>query len=187
MNLRLVRHGEIPSNIRKIYAGRSAEKLTAKGREQALQTAQKLTNVEVSALYSSPVERAIQTAGIIGDVIGMKYEIDNSFRELEMGPWEGLSEAEVASRYPQEWKIWNTRPAELKLQGRETLNRLLERVLEGVRRIHAVGGERTSVVVTHVAVIRVLLLWHAGESLNLYKTIHVPNAAVFDLEIDDLP
>ena len=187
MNLLMVRHGEIPSNVKKIYAGNSPEELTARGVIQARETAEKLKGLNEHALYSSPVKRALQTAEIIGRKIRKNVLLDDAFREMELGPWEGLSENNVARMYPMEWSIWKDRPAELELLGRETLSELLERVLTGIRNIYRYGSSRNIVVVTHVAVIRVLLLWRAKKRLNLYKTIHVPNAGVFEIGIDTRP
>jgi broad specificity phosphatase PhoE len=184
MNLLMVRHGEIPSNVNKVYAGKSPEYLTARGVQQAIQVSEILRNQEIHALYSSPIQRALQTAQIIADATGIELRVDDSFRELEMGPWEGMSESNVARHYPDEWRIWNSRPAELRLPGRETLNELLDRALTGVRNLYRSVSGNNTVIVTHVAIIRVLLLWHANKSMNLYKTIHVPNAEIIQIEPD---
>ncbi len=185
MILLVVRHGETLSNRKKIYAGRSPEKLTRRGIYQAKKTAEKLKSLNVHAIFSSPIKRALQTAEIIGDKIGKEVLIADAFREMELGPWENLSEKDVACLYPEEWNIWQSKPAELKLSGRETLDELLERVLKGIRDIYHEKYKLNVVIVTHVAVLRVLLLWHAKKALNLYKTIHVPNAEVFKIRIDD--
>ncbi|MEN8265236.1 MAG: histidine phosphatase family protein [Nitrospirota bacterium] len=114
----------ISSPIKKVYAGKSPEPLTERGVRQAKEVSEKLKKFEVNALYSSPIQRALQTAQIIAVNNGLDLQVEEAFRELEMGPWEGLSEVDVEKRYPDEWNIWNTRPAELKLAGRETLEEL---------------------------------------------------------------
>lgn len=184
MNLILVRHGEIPSNVNKIYAGRSSEGLTDKGVSQAKTVSIELKKYKIDAIYSSPIQRALQTAQILSKVVGIDPKVDDLFRELEMGPWEGMFEADIAREYPGEWSIWNSDPVKLRLEGRETLDVLLERVLTGVRDIYKEHSGGNVVVVTHVAIIRVLLLWHTKKSLNLYKTINVPNAELFKLNIE---
>ena len=183
MNLLMIRHGEIPSNINKVYAGRSSEHLTEKGVRQARQVSEKLKSLKIDALYSSPIQRALQTAQILSEDIGVDLEVDDAFRELEMGPWEGLSENDVAKEYPGEWSIWNSDPTKLRLAGRETLDKLRGRVLTGVKSIYNKAKDRNVVIVTHVAIIRVLLLWHEKKSLNLYKSIHIPNAEIFKIKI----
>lgn len=187
MNLLLVRHGEISSNVKKIYAGKSPEKLTEKGICQAKNVAEKIKNYNVQILYSSPVERALQTAEIIGETLGIEVIIENAFREMELGPWEGLSEKQIAKLYPIEWKIWQKRPAELKMPKRETLEKLLKRVLRSIKNLYEVFDNHNIVIVTHVAIIRVLQLWHTKKSLNFYKTIHVPNAKFFKIRIESCP
>ncbi len=184
MNLLMIRHGEIPSNINKVYAGRSPEGLTEKGVQQAKQVSEKLKKHNINTLYSSPIQRALQTARIISDGIGIDLKVDNAFRELELGPWEGSSENDIARNYPDEWKTWQTRPDELIIPKRETLNELLERVVVGIQRIYQQAEGHTIVIVTHVAIIRVLMLWDSKSSLNLYKTIHVPNAEIFTIKMD---
>jgi probable phosphoglycerate mutase len=184
MDLLVSRHGEILSNIRRIYAGKSHEVLTGRGIRQALCLARELKNHGIDALFSSPVRRAVQTAEIIGSSVGMDVVTEEAFREMELGPWEGLSEDTISRNYPDEWRLWQNKPAELTLPGRETLNELLKRVQACVLKIIKTGNCQKIAVVTHVAIIRVLLLWQGKKSLNLYRTIHVPNARIFKIKID---
>jgi broad specificity phosphatase PhoE len=182
VNWYFVRHGEIAANIRKIYAGQSHERLTEKGRGQALEMADKLMNCDITEIYCSPVARALETAEIIGAILGKRPILAEAFKELALGPWESKSETEVQQDFPVEWQGWNNRPAELVLVGRETLGELLRRVLKGLKAIQAQNSHRSVLVVTHVAIIRVLLLhWQALE-LNLYKQISIPHGKIFHLK-----
>lgn len=181
----MVRHGEIPSNVKKIYAGKSPEGLNKTGLAQAKEVSEKLRCYSVGALYTSPISRALQTAKIIAEAIGIDVTVEEAFREMEFGPWEGLSENNITKYFPEKWQIWQSRPAELKLDGRETLEDLQERSLKGIQKIYENNGNRVVVLVTHVAIIRVLLLWHRKMSLNLYKTINVPNAEIFEIIIEN--
>lgn len=182
MILYLVRHGETLSNTRKIYAGTSDEDLTLRGRLQAETVARQLAEVSVDAVYSSPIRRARQTAEVLATHLNKRPILDESFAELRLGPWQGLSEDEVSSLFPRDWDLWNKRPQDLVLPDRETLPQLLNRVLEGVRRIERNGLNRFIVIVTHVAVIRVLHLYHNNIDFSLYRTIPVPNGKIFSIE-----
>ena len=181
MNILLIRHGEIPSNVKKIYAGGSSEGLTDRGINQARNVAKQLRGYNISFIYSSPVYRAVQTTKIISDLLNIDFQIEPAFREMELGPWEGISEEEIARLYPKEWHAWQTRPADLRLNKRETLDELLGRVIKGIQNIYVQQNNSTVAIVSHVAIIRVLLLWQANKSLNLYKKIDVPNAKVFEI------
>ena len=224
-----VRHGEIEANVKKVYAGWSEEKLTHKGIEQAKKAGETLKEKGIEAIYCSPLRRAVQMAEIISDFLEIDPIVENSFKELRLGIWEGMSEDEVARKFPEEWKIWNERPAELVLGGRETLGELQERVLKGLEKVKEGAltvnsysllvnrGEKQGsgidsritnqqitnnsvtrsanypeentkvkdmkvVVVTHVAIIRVLLLHMENRGLNEYRKIPVPNGGIFLLD-----
>ena len=176
-----VRHGEIESNVKKICAGWSQEELTPRGRQQAIEAAKKLVLFDIDHIYTSPLKRAVQTAVIIGGSLERKPIPEERFKELRLGIWEGLTEEEVGRKFPAEWETWNTRPAELILDGREMLHELLERVLTGIAKIRASVVNSSILIVTHLAVIRVLLLHTQKMDLNLYKTIDVPNGGIFEI------
>ena len=87
----LVRHGEIESNIKKVYAGWSEEPLTERGVRQAEKAGELLKDKGIDALYCSPLRRAVQTAEIIGGIIGKTPILVKNFKEMRLGLWEGLS------------------------------------------------------------------------------------------------
>jgi broad specificity phosphatase PhoE len=186
MKILFVRHGEIDSNTRRIYSGRSQEPLNAAGAAQAVSVARSLKDAGISHLFCGPLLRVVETARHIGAEAGVDPVVLEAFNELVMGPWEGLSEDAVAEQYPGEWQIWNTSPAALRLPGRETLAQLQERALAGVAEVIAKShGARQICVVSHVAVIRVLRLHAEHRSLDEYKKVLVPNATPMMLEFDE--
>ena len=182
MNWYLVRHGEIEANVRKIYAGQSPERLTPRGRRQAKEIAEQLQGQGIEVIYCSPVVRAVETAEIIGALLNKRPVIAEAFKEIGLGPWEGKSEAEVQRSFPKEWQIWSTRPTELVMEGRETLRELLQRVLTGLDSIQANNGHGSGLIVSHVAIIRVLMLHYQNKDLNLYRSLLIPHGKVFPLK-----
>ena len=188
MNWYFIRHGQISSNLKKVYSGRSDETLTEAGREQVRQASGQLSEIAIDAIYSSPLTRTQQTAEIIVHELGWNLPInsDASFNELKMGPWEGMPEDDVACDFPDEWAIWNSRPAELCLEGRETLLQLQARVLEGLRAIQQSNPDQSILIVTHVAIIRVMTLFANKLDLNRYKSVPVDNATIFEFVIPEL-
>jgi broad specificity phosphatase PhoE len=179
MNWYFVRHGEIAANLKKIYAGPSPERLTSRGLRQAAMMAEKLLPLGIDRIYCSPVARAVQTAEIIGDILGKQPIQATAFREISLGPWQGKSETEVQSDFPQEWQLWNTRPAELVMEGRETLAEVFQRVLKGMALIQTQNNYHSVLVVSHVAIIRVIMLHWQGLDFNLYRTLPVPHGKIF--------
>ena len=185
MNWFFLRHGQINSNLNKVYSGRSDEPLNTRGIEQAYQAAELIKSKSIDRVVSSPLARAGQTATIVAAANGLKVSFDQAFNEMVFGPWEGLSEAQVKQRYPLEWTLWNSQPHRLQLHGRETLQQLQTRVIAGMRHIEAEGKGKNILVVSHVAVIRVVALYAQGRPLSEYKTIDVDNCQLLSVKISD--
>lgn len=179
-----VRHGSIKSNKLKIYAGWGEEELDEEGIDQARKVGRLLRDRNIDVIYTSPIKRAIQTAEIIAThFYGLKIIIEKGLKEMKLGPWEGLSENEIAIKYPEEFKLWNSKPVKLKLPGRETLSTVQNRAVKAVRKILS-NQNRDAIAVTHVVIIRCLFLYYNNLNLNSYKKIEVPNASVFTLQLD---
>ncbi len=180
----LIRHGTTRSNVDKIYAGRNDEGLIEEGIEQAEKLGKILAGQEITAIHSSPVQRAIETAEILNRMTGTEIVVDPDLIEILMGPWRGLSEEEVALSYPEEFAIWQIRPSELSLPGRETLAEVQDRALKALGRILSVEAHAVNLLVTHVAVIRCLILYFRELKLNAYKSLRIPNLALFRISFN---
>jgi broad specificity phosphatase PhoE len=178
----IVRHGLTESNKKKIYAGWNDECLCEEGIINLFEIGRKLKEFKIERIFSSPIRRTVQTAEVINSFLNKRIEIEKNLKEMKMGPWEGLSEDEVAERFPNEWKIWKSRPSELKIDGREKLEELQIRALDGIRRIAEDLDSSRILAVTHVAIIRVLMIYYNNWCLDDYRKIDVPNGACYLLD-----
>ena len=189
MNWYFLRHGQINSNLNKVYSGRSDEPLNTQGLKQAYRAAELVSSKSIGRVISSPLARAGQTATVVASASNLKLTFDPAFNEMVFGPWEGLSEVRIKQQYPLEWALWNSKPQELKLRGRETLEQLQARVIAGMRHIEAEAEaedrESSILVVSHVAVIRVVALYAQGRPLSEYKSIEVDNCQLFPVSISE--
>ena len=176
----VVRHGEIDSNRVGRYAGRSAEGLNLQGVAQTRAIAELLADVGLEGIRSSSVGRALQTATRVGELLGLSVDVDDRLDEMALGPWEGMLETDVARDYPDSHSIWLTRPNELRLPGRETLEDVQGRVTAAIADASRTGQ---LLLVTHVAPIRVAILSTLGRCLSEYKRISVPNSACFRFDL----
>src|SRR5690349_12094826 len=115
MYLFLIRHGESEGNVTGRRQGWQDAPLTPLGERQAVRTALALTaflqsaEIEVAALYSSPLARALRTADVISQMIGRPVQTDPDLREMHFGSVEGLTEAEWKDRYPDLLAAWRDR------------------------------------------------------------------------------
>lgn len=102
MKLYFVRHGESEANLLKEFSNRGLKHgLTDRGRQQSATLAQKLKEVSVAKLFSSPLLRAIQTAEILARELDVAYEVTDALRESDCGILEGKSDE-------GSWDIWRT-------------------------------------------------------------------------------
>lgn len=100
----LVRHGESDSNAHGRIGGHSPVPLTERGRQQAALTGRALVAVRPTAVISSDLLRAEQTAAAIAAATGHTLELDPGLRERSLGVLDGLSFAECEARHPEAWK-----------------------------------------------------------------------------------
>ncbi|MBI5779279.1 MAG: histidine phosphatase family protein [Planctomycetes bacterium] len=179
----LVRHGVTKSNKAKIYMGASKEGLDADGVRQAKALGMKLASKCISTIYTSPIARAKQTARLISARLHTKIIIEKDLREMGLGIWQGMSELAIARQFPKEFALWNTRPAELRMPGRETISRVQNRAVKLIRKLARAHPGGKIIALTHVAIIRCLILYFTHRHLNDYKKIDVPNTSVFELKL----
>jgi len=170
----LARHGQTESNLLRRYTGYSPEPLTAAGRGQIGGLAAQLGLAGIAEIWTSEVTRARESAELVGSVLSIPVRADARLNEMRMGPWEGLTEDQVAARFPEASALWCTLPDRVKIEGRETLDTLATRVTAAVQ--DAVRQPHAVLLMTHVAPMRVAVLSALGLPLRLYKRVHVANA-----------
>src|SRR5580658_4388292 len=102
----LIRHGEPAEEARHRCYGSFDVGLSEKGRAQMAEIARYLKLESVSAIYTSPRSRALDSARIIAAGQSCPFEIEQDLREIDFGDLEGLSYDEIAARYPDLYQQW---------------------------------------------------------------------------------
>ncbi len=158
MKLIWIRHGETSDNTRGAYLGHKDVPLNDRGREQARKTAEKLARLfpDITALYSSDLQRAGETAAIIAEACGqMNVQTDRALRELHFGRWDGQTFSQIWEREADTWQQWYQNPFVIAAPGGETLQQLGDRVdLWLEREMNTWKKGDTIVVVSHGGPIR---------------------------------
>ncbi|WP_296603596.1 bifunctional RNase H/acid phosphatase [Nocardioides sp.] len=177
----LVRHGVTPHTAEKRFSGGLASAnpgLSDEGRAQVRAVADWLGPIaeRVDAVVASPVRRTQESAAIIAEALGRAVQLEPGFAEMEFGPWDGLTFAEVGERHPDQLKAWlgslDVTPGG-EGSGGESFRVVQERVLAGLERLLAAHAGTTVVVVSHVTPIKTLVA-HA---------VDAPLEAVFRMEL----
>ena len=110
--LLLIRHGENDVMYRRLAARLPDVHLNQRGREQAAALAQALTHAPIEAIYSSPLERAVETAQPLADARGLPVEIRSDLIEVNYGSWQGKTYAQL--RRTNLWKTVHSTPSQVR-------------------------------------------------------------------------
>lgn len=165
-----VRHGQTAWNDLGIYQGHTDIPLNEVGLEQGAKVAQRLKNENISAVYSSDLLRAKQTAELIAKEHNLPVTTLPEFREINFGIWEGKSFKEINEKYPEMLKIWLTEPQDLKIPQGETFTEMISRAWPALTKLLVNHNNETIVIVAHGGTIGALLCNILDMSLrNLWR------------------
>jgi broad specificity phosphatase PhoE len=177
----LLRHGQTPMSVQKRYAGLSDVPLTEVGVQQAAAAGKRLASEGLTAIVTSPLERAARTAEVVAAATGAPIEADEGFRETDFGAWDGLTFAEVRERWPAELTAWLADPA-VAPPGGESLADVSIRVESALRRVLAAHQGRTVLIVSHVTPIKTLVAAALLAPLPALYRMHLDVAALCQVD-----
>jgi probable phosphoglycerate mutase len=155
--LYLVRHGATPLSAEDRFSGAANVFLSDEGRAQAGRLAQRLSDDNIAAIYTSPLDRTLETANIVAKPHGLTPIPRDGLREISHGHWEGLSRKEVAERFPEEYATWESDPFTFAPRDGESGISVLARALPVIREVVADHKDESVLVVSHKATIRLLI------------------------------
>ncbi|MCG2768179.1 MAG: histidine phosphatase family protein [Anaerolineae bacterium] len=151
MELLLIRHGESTWNAEGIIQGWGDPPLSEAARAQARSLGLRLSQQEgITALYSSTLQRARETAEIIGELTGTSPHFDDRLREGGIGVLTGVNVKEVEKLYPEIWRDWQESPLQTPIPGGEDNENFRKRVTQVMESILANHEDNDQIaVVSH--------------------------------------
>ena len=176
--LLLLRHGQTELSAQRRYSGRGNPALNEVGRRQAGGAARYLARRGgIAAVFSSPLQRAYDTAATAAKALGLDVAIDDDLIETDFGAWEGLTFAEAAERDPELHSRW-LRDTSTAPPGGESFEAVLDRVLRVRERIVAAHPGATVLVVSHVTPIKMLLRLALDGGPGILYRLHLDLASL---------
>lgn len=152
----LCRHGETDWNLDHKLQGHTDIPLNDSGREQAQAIADALKSKQLAAVWTSPLLRAKDTAAAIATSVGVPLQVDERFKERNLGIMEGRTGKELEKEHPNVWNAWNTM-AEMPPESLcEPEASVIARVEAGLFDLRAANPGKSVAVVAHGAVLRCL-------------------------------
>jgi probable phosphoglycerate mutase len=176
----LIRHGETEWNRLQRFQGRSDIPLNPKGNNQACALALALKNETITAIHSSPLVRAIETASHIGRFHPSTPLIkEPGLMEMDLGDFEGMEAQQWALRHQDFRKAWENNPATLSMPGGESLQEVQYRALDTLNRIsESYGPDCTLLICSHNFVIVSLLCFASKIPLDQFRELRQDTAAL---------
>jgi len=174
-----LRHGQAKNNTERILAGRTeGVPLTDTGIKQSEQTAEFLKQMNISAIYSSPIERAKHTAEIAGKHNSLDVTIDDRLNELDMGKFTGMPYDEIFKSHGNVFMKFYNGELEIAHNGVETFPDVKKRIQGIVDHVIENHPDENVLLVTHMDPIKAMLSTIVDLSpTNLYELI-IANASL---------
>jgi probable phosphoglycerate mutase len=183
MLLFLIRHAVTAHTGRRLTGWLPGVQLSDEGRLQAEAMVRRMEPVGLDAVYSSPVERALETAKPLASSKGLRVRVRDGLGEVRYGEWEGRTLASIART--SQWRRVLAHPSEARFPGGETIRETQARVLAAVREIAEAHPKGSAAVVSHADVIKLAIAHYAGIHLDLYSRLGIAPASVSGLWIGD--
>ena len=171
MLLFLVRHALTPITGKRLTGWLPGISLSEEGRKQAEEVGQRLSGVKFDAIYSSPLERCVETAEAIAVHQSAKIDTVEGLGEIKYGDWQGKTF--VTLYKSRGWKELKARPADFRFPNGETIREAQVRGMTEIERLRSKHKNSTILVCSHADMIRVLTAGYLGLSLDLYDRIAI--------------
>ena len=176
--LYLIRHGQTATNRAQIIQGWNAEPLNALGRWQAERTGARLAGAGIAALYASPLERARETAQIIGAALGRAPVLVDALREVDTGRVSGMHGSQFMLRHPRLWAAWLRDDSRLAFPGGDTMQAFNQRAADAVADLLARHAGQAIAAVAHGGTIAGVLAHIAPGQAGKRATLRLRNCAI---------
>ena len=150
--------------------------LNDEGHQQAGQMAAKMDKVKLDAIYSSPLERAVETAEYLAKPRGLEIQPREGLGEIRMGQWEGQKMDDLNKS--DEWRMFQFYPSGARPPGGETGRQVQMRAVDEVEAICAAHPEGSIAIVSHSDTLKAIVAHYAGIHLDLFQRLVISPASV---------
>ncbi len=181
MRLLLIRHGVNDYIKQRRLAGRTpGVHLNDEGRLQAAALAERLATLPIAAVYSSPLERARETAAPLAARLGLAVQIVDGIVETGCGDWTGQLIEDLSK--DDLWRQVQTCPSAFRFPGGESFAEIQARMIAALEPLRATHPGETVALVSHADPIKLAVAFYTGVPLDLFQRLVVEPASITELE-----
>lgn len=179
----LIRHAT-NDTVGKSIPGRTAGvHLNEEGKAQAAALAVRLSRVPMTAIYSSPLERARETAEPMARQFNLEVQFSEGINELQFGAWMGRELEQLAPE--PKWQQFNAFRSGTRIPGGELMLEAQARIVAELERLREQHPNETIAIVSHGDLIKAAIAHYAGIHLDLFQRIEISPASVSIIAVDD--
>lgn len=153
--------------------------LNDQGRGQAQTLAKRLAKTPLAAVYSSPLERAQETAAAIAAPHGLPVRIDERLGEMDCGDWTGRNIEEL--RQTEQWRQLHLQPGSTRFPGGESMLEAQARMVAALDQLRAAHLATTIAIVSHADPIKAAVAYYVGLPLDLCQRLAISTASITEL------
>jgi probable phosphomutase (TIGR03848 family) len=179
--LLLIRHGHNDWADKKL-AGRLPDvHLNEHGQHQATELVERLAALKIAAIYSSPLERTIETAQPLAKARGLRIFRMPGLIEVDYGDWTGKSLKVLAQK--KEWRIIQVAPSAFRFPGGEAMREMQQRAVATIEKIIMAHPKETVAAFSHGDVIKSIVAYYSGIALDNFQRISISPASVSVIDL----
>jgi probable phosphomutase (TIGR03848 family) len=181
----LIRHGETDYNKKMHIAGRLPDvHINNKGRQQAQALADKLTSAPIKAIYSSPLERAMETAEPLAKALKLEVVSLPGLLETDCGEWQGQSIKKL-----RRYKLWQSvqqRPALFHFPGGEWIGECQHRMVQVIETLRLQHSPQDLLACfSHADPIKQVIAYYLGLPLDSFQRLSIDTASITALQVTE--
>jgi broad specificity phosphatase PhoE len=145
---------------------------------------ERLKDKDISTVYCGPAKRTVQSAEILGSLFNIPRTSLQELDEINIPHWDGLTKDEIRQQYNEQYPTWLNNPETFILPGCETLKQVQERAVEAVESLLAQNESKSLLLVSHLIVLRCLVLYYQGFDIKDFRSIKIDNGSIIYLSDD---
>jgi broad specificity phosphatase PhoE len=178
----LIRHASCNGLGRTLWGRTPGVCLNDKGKLQAERLANRFSGITLRAIYSSPLERAVETAETIARTMNLEVIKNPAFEEIDFGDWTGKSfEALSSDEY---WRRFNTQRSATRIPGGESFLEVQDRIVRELETLASQYGSTTVAIVSHADVIKAAVGRFSSTPIDLLHRIEISPCSVSVVALD---
>lgn len=179
----LVRHGLTSHTGHRLTGWAPGVHLTDEGRRQAEAAAERLASVTLRAVYSSPIERTMETAEPIARRQGLRVRKRKGIGEVHYGKWTGRRFASLTNT--KLWRVVQMYPSGARFPDGETLQETQKRALEDIEKLRLAHPRDKICCVSHADVIKLVAAHYLGVHIDLFQRIDISPGSITVISVGD--